>query len=378
MTRFLTEEHHILQDVLRRYIRTELAPNWKTWEEQRLVPKSVWQDCGRQGFLCPMVSPEYGGGGTDFRYSYVINWEMARAGLTFRLGLHSDIVVPYIDAFGTSEQKQKWLPGCVSGDTIAAIAMTEPGTGSDLQSICTTAVRDGDDYIINGQKIFISNGMHCGLVIVACRTGKNAAGRNALSLIVVEDGTPGFVKTRKLDKMGLHTQDTAELVFTDCRVPVKNLLGEENAAFKYLMAKLQVERLVATIGAMGLAERILELSVEYAKARQAFGQPIGSFQHNQFKLAEMATEVSLGKSFLDDLVQSHLDGEDIVTKVSMAKWWCTEMVNRIAYHGVQLHGGYGYMEEFEICRLYRDVRMQTIAAGTTEILKQTIAKRLGL
>ncbi|MDO8670415.1 MAG: acyl-CoA dehydrogenase family protein, partial [Dehalococcoidia bacterium] len=195
---------------------------------------------------------------------------------------------------------------------------------------------------------------------------------------VVEDGTPGFIKSRHLDKMGMHSNGTAELVFTDCRVPVTNLLGEENAAFKYLMAKLQVERIIQSLMGLGLADRVMELSLEYSKARQAFGKPIGSFQHNQFKLAEMATEVALGQSFIDDLVQDHLDGKDIVTKVSMAKWWVTEMANRVAYHGVQLHGGYGYMEEFEICRLYRDLRMQTIAAGTTEIMKLTVAKRMGL
>ncbi|MBI2863782.1 MAG: acyl-CoA dehydrogenase family protein [Chloroflexi bacterium] len=378
MARFLTEEHRIFKEVFRRYVRAELVPNWKTWEEQRLVPRSVWKACGAQGFLCPWVSAEYGGGGADFGYSYVIDLEIARSGVNMMLGLHNDIVVPYLGTYGNAEQKRRWLPGCVSGDILAAVAMTEPGTGSDLQSVSTTARRYGDDYVINGQKIFISNGMECDVVIVVCRTAKDAAGRNALSLIVVEDGTPGFVKARRLDKMGMHSNGTAELVFADCRVPANNLLGEENNAFKYLMSKLQVERIVQSLMGVGLAERVLELSLEYAKTRQAFGKPIGSFQHNQFKLAEMATEVALAKSFLDDLVQDHLDGEDVVTKVSMAKWWISEMVNRVAYQGVQLHGGYGYMEEFEICRLYRDARMQTIAAGTTEIMKQTIAKRLGL
>lgn len=378
MARFLTDEHRLLQEVFRRYVRTELMPQANAWEEQRYVPKEVWKDCGAQGFLCPWVGPEYGGGGADFGYSYVIDLELARAGLSLMLGLHSDIVAPYIGTYGNAEQKQRWLPGCVSGDIITAVAMTEPGTGSDLQAVSTTAVRDGDDYVINGQKVFISNGMQCDLVVVVCRTAGSAAGRDSLSLIVVEDGTPGFIKARKLNKMGIHSQDTAELVFSDCRVPVTNRLGQENAGFKYLMSKLQVERVVQTISAQGMAERVLELSLDYAKNRQAFGQPIGKFQHNQFKLAEMATEIALGKSFLEDVVQDLLDGQDIVTKVSMAKWWVTEMLNRVAYHGVQIHGGYGYMEEFEVCRLYRDARFQTIAAGTTEIMKLSIAKRMGL
>ena len=378
MARFLNEEHQIFREVFRRYLRTEIIPHWKKWEEERGIPKSVWQNCGAQGFLCTWVSPEYGGGGADFGYSYVIGDEIGRAGLTLNLTLHSDIVVPYLDSYGTPEQKRRWLPGCVRGDTITAVAMTEPGTGSDLQAVSTSAVRDGNDYIINGQKIFITNGMECDLVIVVCRTDKSTAGRNALSLIVVEDGTSGFLKARQLDKMGYHSNGTAELVFTDCRVPMSNRIGEENAAFKYLMEKLQRERLMAVLQAQSLADRILELSLDYAKRREAFGKPIGSFQHNQFKLAEMATEVALGRAFLDDLVHEYLDGNDIVTKVSMAKWWIGEMVNRIAYHGVQLHGGYGFMEEFEVCRLYRDVRPHSIAGGSTEVMKQSIAKRLGL
>ncbi|MGQ9676732.1 MAG: acyl-CoA dehydrogenase family protein [Chloroflexota bacterium] len=377
MARFLNEEHRLFQEVFRKYVRTKLAPQMSEWEEQRQVPKSVWKECGAQGYLCPWVDPEYGGAGADFAYSYVINHETGRAGVSLMLGLHSDIVVPYIGSYGSPEQKQRWLPGCVTGDIITAIAMTEPGTGSDLQAISTTAVRQDGHYVINGQKTFISNGMLCDLVIVVCRTG-GGPGRDALSLIVVEDGTPGFVKARKLDKMGLHSQDTAELFFENCRVPAANLLGQENAGFMYLMSKLQGERLVAAIGAQALAERVLEITLDYVKTRHAFNRPIGAFQHNQFKLAEMATEIALGRAFVDDLVQDYIDGQDIVMKVSMAKWWTTEMLNRVAYHAVQLHGGYGYMDEYEISRLYRDARMQTIAAGTTEIMKLTIAKWMGL
>ena len=377
MARFLTDEHRQFQEVLRRYLKNKIVPNMDKWEEERSIPRSIWKDLGAQGYLCPCVPAEYGGADADFGYAYVFNHELGKTGYTLGFGLHSDIIVPYLTMYGSPEQKQRWLPGCVSGDIITAIAMTEPGTGSDLQAIATTAVKDGDQYVINGSKTFISNGICNDLVIVVCRTDPKASGLKALSLIVVEAGTPGY-KSHKLNKMGLHSQDTAELFFEDCRVPVSNRLGEENQAFKYLMARLQEERLIVSIEGQAIAERILEVALEYAKLRTAFGQPIGSFQHNQFKLAEMATDVAIGRSFIDDLVQDHMDGKDIVTKVSMAKWWISEMVNRIAYHAVQLHGGYGYMEEYEIARLYRDVRMRTIAAGTTEIMKQTIAKRLGL
>ncbi len=378
MARFLNAEHHQFQEVFHRYVQNKIVPNMPKWEEERGVPRTAWKDMGAQGYLCPCAPAEFGGGDADFAYAYIINHELGRTGYTLGFGLHSDIIVPYISHYGTPEQKERWLPGCVSGDIITAIAMTEPGTGSDLQAIATTAVKDEHGYVINGSKTFISNGICNDLVIVVCRTDPHASGVKALSLIVVEDGTAGFVKARKLDKMGLHSQDTAELFFQDCRVPASNLLGEENQAFKYLMARLQEERLIVSIEAQAIGERILEVALDYARLRTAFGKPIGSFQHNQFKLAEMATEVALGRTFIDDLVQDHIDGKDIITKVSMAKWWVAEMVNRIAYHAVQLHGGYGYMEEYEIARLYRDVRMRTIAAGTTEIMKQTIAKRIGL
>jgi acyl-CoA dehydrogenase len=376
--RFLTAEHRQFQEVFRRYVQATLVPQLPSWERERCVPRSAWKDLGAHGYLCPCVPSEYGGAGADFGYAYLINHELGRTGWTLGFGLHSDIIVPYLTHHGSEEQKRRWLPGCVSGDLITAVAMTEPGTGSDLQAVATTATRDGDHYVLDGQKTFISNGASCDLVIVVCRTDPKASGTRALSLLVVEAGTPGFVKGRKLEKMGLHSQDTAELFFEDCRVPVANRLGEEHQAFRYLMARLQEERLVVAIEGQAIGERILELSLEYAKTRQAFKKPIGEFQHNQFKLAEMATEVALGRSFVDDLTQDHLDGQDIVTKVSMAKWWIGEMVNRLAYAGVQLHGGYGYIEEYEISRLYRDVRMRSIAAGTTEIMKQTIARRMGL
>ena len=316
--------------------------------------------------------------GADFLYSAIISEELARAGVVISVGLHSDVVAPYIYNFGTEEQKEKWLPGCVTGDTLLAVAMTEPNAGSDLQAIKTTAIKDGDEYVINGQKTFISNGIVGDLFVVVCKTDPKAVPAwKGVSLIVVENGTPGFIKGRKLKKMGLHTQDTAELFFENCRVPVSNLLGQEGKGFTYLMHKLQEERLVTAICSQAAAETILQDAMDYAKTRQAFGKPIGNFQYNAFKIAEMATEVELGRNFVDNLISDFCQDKDIVTKVSMAKWWITEMVNRVAYNCLQLYGGYGYMEEYPISRHYRNARIKTILAGTTEMMKMVIARKLG-
>ena len=313
-----------------------------------------------------------------FEYSIIIIEEMERTNqMGFVAPLHSDVVVPYIYSFGNEEQKRRWLPGCTSGDIITAVAMTEPEAGSDLASIRTTAVKDGDDYIINGQKTFISNGILCDIVIVAALTNPESP-HSGMSLIVVEDGTPGFVKGRKLDKIGMKSQDTSELFFEDCRVPASNLLGEEGGGFKHLMEKLQQERLVSAWGSQIMAELALEYTIEFTKSRVAFGRPISRFQHNSFKLAEMATEVELGRTFIEALTLDHMEGKDIVKKVSMAKYWISEMANRIAQQGVQLHGGYGYMEEYPIARLFRDVRIQTIFAGTSEIVKLIISRMINL
>ncbi|HEU18108.1 MAG TPA: acyl-CoA dehydrogenase, partial [Deltaproteobacteria bacterium] len=290
---------------------------------------------------------------------------------------HSDIVVHYINDNGNDEQKMRWLPGCVSGDIVTAVAMTEPNTGSDLAAIRTTAVRDGDEYIINGQKTFISIGIHCDLVIVVVKTDPTA-GYQGISLICVEAGTQGFSKGRNLKKMGWHSQDTAELIFEDCRVPVSNLLGEDGKGFYYLMQNLQKERLVVSIMAQAMAEAMLDMTVKYCKERTIFGKPVSSFQHNTFKIAEMATEIELGRTFVDSLIVDYIAGKDIVKRVSMAKAWIPEMANRVAYHCVQLHGGYGYMEEYPICRFARDVRVIPIFAGTTEVMKLIIGRMMGL
>jgi len=381
MTRkIFKEEHQIFRDSFRKFLEKEVIPFIEKWEHEGIIPKVVWKKMGENGFLCPWLEEKYGGSNADFAYSVVINEELsfiAANGLT--AGLHSDIIVPYLYSFGNEEQKMRWLPGCTSGDIITAIAMTEPGTGSDLAAIRATAVKDGDEYVINGQKTFISNGINCDLVIVVVKTSTKAdPPHKGISLICVEDGTPGFEKGRNLQKMGLHSQDTAELSFVDCRVPASNLLGKEGQGFYFLMQKLQGERLIASIMAQSMAEAMLAMTIKYAKERTIFGKPISSFQHNTFKIVEMATEVELGRTLLDSLIEDYIAGTDIVLKVSMAKAWIPEMANRVAYHCVQLHGGYGYMEEYPICRFARDVRVIPIFAGTTEVMKVIVGRMMEL
>ncbi|CAH0347643.1 acyl-CoA dehydrogenase family protein [Bacillus sp. CECT 9360] len=377
---YLNEDHEIFRKSLRKFLEKEAYPYYEQWEKERMIPRSFWEKLGEQGFLCPDLDEQYGGIGVDWGFSAVINEELERVGSGLvGVGLHSDIVVPYISAYGTEEQKQRWLPKCVTGETITAIAMTEPGTGSDLANIKTTAILDGDHYILNGQKTFITNGIHSDLIVVACKTDLNAQPKHkGVSLLVVERDTPGFSRGRKLDKVGLHCQDTAELIFEDCRVPKENLLGEAGKGFSYLMDKLQQERLVVAIAAQVAAEDMLKMTLDYIKTREAFGKPIGKFQNTQFKIAEMATEIEMGRAFLDQLVASHIAGESIVTKVSMAKWKLTEMAKQIAAECMQLHGGYGYMEEYKIARRYRDIPVASIYAGTNEIMKTIIAKNMGL
>ncbi len=381
MTRkIFKEEHQIFRENFRKFIAKEVAPFLETWEREGIVPRDVWKKMGANGYLCPWLEEKYGGSNAGFEYSVVINEELSYIGANGLLaGLHSDIIVPYLSSFGNEEQKARWLPGCASGDRITAIAMTEPGTGSDLAAIRATAVRDGDEYVINGQKTFISNGINCDLVIVAAKTDTKANPPfKGVSLICVEDGTAGFTKGRKLDKMGFHSQDTAEMNFEDCRVPVANLLGQEGKGFYFLMQKLQGERLVASIMAQSMAEAMLTMTIKYAKERTVFGKPISSYQHNSFKIVEMATEIELGRTFLDSLIADSIAGEDIVMRVSMAKAWIPEMANRVAYHCVQIHGGYGYMEEYPICRFARDVRVIPIFAGTTEVMKVIVGRMMEL
>ncbi|MBN2515102.1 MAG: acyl-CoA dehydrogenase family protein [Deltaproteobacteria bacterium] len=374
------EEHVIFRDAFKKFIEKEIVSHMEQWEEDGIIPRDIWKKMGENGFLCPWMEEKYGGSDVGFEYSVIINEELSYIGANGLLaGLHSDIIVPYIHSFANEEQKMQWLPGCASGDIITAIAMTEPNTGSDLAAIRTTAIRDGDQYIINGQKTFISIGILCDLVIVVAKTDPNVQPPfKGISLICVKDNTPGFTKGQNLKKMGFHSQDTAELVFEDCRVPVSNLLGQEGQGFYYLMQKLQGERLVASIMAQSMAEAMLDMTVNYCKERTIFGKPVSSFQHNTFKIVEMATEIELGRTFLDSLISDYIAGKDIVQRVSMAKAWIPEMANRVAYQCVQLHGGYGYMEEYPICRFARDVRVIPIFAGTTEVMKVIIGRMMGL
>ncbi|MDQ0200548.1 acyl-CoA dehydrogenase family protein [Neobacillus ginsengisoli] len=377
---YLTEDHEIFRKSFRKFLEKEAYPFYGQWEEDRMIPRSLWTKMGEWGFLCPDLEEKYGGSEVDWGFSVVINEELERVGSGLvGIGLHNDIVVPYITSFGSDEQKQRWLPRCVTGELITSIAMTEPGAGSDLANIKTTARLDGDHYIVNGQKTFITNGIQSDLIVVAVKTDLHALPKHkGVSLLVVERGTPGFSRGRKLNKVGLHCQDTAELIFEDCRVPKENLLGEEGKGFLYLMEKLQQERLVVAIAAQTAAEVMLKMTIDYVKSREVFGKPISEFQNTQFKIAEMASDIEMGRAFLDCLIAEHIDGRNVVTKVSMAKWKLTENAKKIAAECMQLHGGYGYMEEYEISRRYRDIPVASIYAGTNEIMKTIIAKNLGL
>ncbi|MFY0744205.1 acyl-CoA dehydrogenase family protein [Solibacillus silvestris] len=374
-----TEEHEMFRKALRKMLDKEAYPYFEQWEKDRDIPRDFWLKLGENGFLCPMVSEEYGGLALDFGYSAILTEELERvgAGLASGISLHSDIVTPYIEAYGTASQKEKWLPKSVTGEYISAIAMTEPGAGSDLAGIQTTAKKDGDFYILNGEKTFITNGIHADYVVVVCKTDPQASpAYKGISLLIVESGTAGFKRGKKLDKIGMHSADTGELIFEDVRVPAENLLGEENRGFYYLMEKLQQERLIVALETQIEAECCLKLTVDYVKERKAFGSRIADFQNTQFKLAEMATEIDLGRTYVDSLIAKHIAGQDIVKEVSMAKWWISEMAKRVVADCLQLHGGYGYMEEYEIARRYRDIPVAAIYAGTTEIMKGIIAKQI--
>jgi len=374
-----SEEHEIFRSNFRRFVETRVIPQQPKWREQGVGDREIWLEAGGAGFLCPWMEEEYGGAGGDFLHSTIIMEELPRAYESgWAASLHSDIIVPYIHSFGSPEQKAKWLPGCASGETITALAMTEPGTGSDLAGIATTAKRDGDEYVINGAKTFISNGMSCDLVVVAARTENSDDPHRSLSLFVIEAGTPGFIKSRRLEKMGMDSQDTAELAFDDCRVPAENLLGQEGAGFMMLMQKLQQERLCVAIMSQASAEKVLEDAIVYTHERKAFGRSISKFQNTQFTLAQCATEIEVGRAFLDTLVSQHVAGKYLVKECSMAKLWQTEMQGRVVDACLQLYGGYGYMLEYPISRAYMDARVQRIYAGTNEIMKVIIAKQMGL
>jgi acyl-CoA dehydrogenase len=373
------EEHRIFRDALRRFLAKEITPHVEEWEEAGIIPREAWKKMGEQGFLAMNVPEEYGGLGADFLYSVIVTEELVRTNHSgLAASLHTDVVVPYIVSFATEEQKRKYLPGCISGDIITAIAMTEPNTGSDLAAIKTTAVESGDELIINGQKTFISNGINCDLLVLAARDPEEANPHAAVDLFLVEAATPGFEKGKRIKKVGWHSQDTAELYFTDCRIPKANRLGEKGSGFLKLMLKLQQERLVCAIGAVAAAEYMLEITIQYCKERTAFGRPLTKFQNTQFEIVEMATETRLGRTFIDKLIADHVEGKQIVVDVSMAKYWTTEMASRVADRCMQLFGGYGYCEEYPIARAWRDIRVMRIFAGTNEIMKTIAARFMGL
>jgi acyl-CoA dehydrogenase len=371
-----TAEHEAFRELARTFLAKEVVPNHERWEAAGIVDREVWLAAGRAGLLGFFVDEKYGGSGvTDLRYQAVFAEEAARAGASGpAFGLHNDIIGPYLTDLTTEEQRQRWLPRFCTGELITAIAMTEPGAGSDLQGIRTTAVRDGDEYVLNGQKTFISNGILADLVIVVARTDPSA-GYKGISLLVVERGMPGFERGRNLSKIGQRAQDTAELFFSDVRVPVANLLGEEGQGFLYLMRNLPAERMSIAIAAMAASEAVFEATLQYCKTREAFGRPIGSFQHNRFVLAEMATELELGRVFVDRCIA---EPELTAETAAMAKWWCTELQKRVVDRCLQLHGGYGYMTEYPVARAYMDSRIATIYGGTTEIMKEVIGRSLGV
>lgn len=373
-------EHEMFRESVRGFLEREILPNAEAWDKAGIVDKAMFRQAGTAGLLGMAIPEEYGGGGVpDFRYNAVIVEEFTASGesaVGMCITLHNDVCVPYFIEYCNEEQRSRWFPGLASGDLMTAIAMTEPATGSDLSGIRTTARRDGDAYIVNGSKTFITNGINADLVIVVTRTSDDS--HAGLTLLVIEDGMDGFERGRNLDKMGLHAQDTSELFFNNVEVPVANRLGEEGMAFFQLVNNLPQERLSIAVGAVAGAEAALDISLAYAKERTAFGRPIGTFQHNRFQLAEARTEVDLGRVFVDRLLEEHAAGRLTIEQAAEAKWWTTEMLRRVVDMGVQMHGGYGYMIEYPIARAFLDARVQTIYGGTTEIMKDIIGKGMGV
>ena len=373
----MNSELELFRENVRRFVAEQVVPNYPQWEEDEICPRQLWNTLGEQGLLAVDIPEEYGGFGTDFLFSMVIQEEFATANCAAvggPMAVHSDIVAHYILNHGSEDQKQAYLSKMVSGDCIGAVAMTEPGTGSDLQGLRTTAKRDGDDYIINGSKTFITNGQHCDVVIVAARTNMDVSGAKGTTLFMVDADTPGFQRGRNLKKIGLHPSDTSELFFEDVRVSSDAILGQLDRGFAVLMGELQRERLALAIGAVAAAEGLIAITVEYVKERNAFGAPIAEFQNTKFKLAEAATEVRIHRSFVEECKQLFMRGDLDVATVSMAKVSCTEMQGRVADTCLQLHGGYGYMQEYAVSRAFVDARVQRIYGGTSEVMKELISR----
>jgi len=376
-----TEEHHLFRDTFRHFVEKEIVPYNEQWEKDGIVSREMWLKAGEQGFLGLDVPEEYGGSGvSDFGYSAIIAEELAKAGVVSAgagIGLHNDIVIPYFLEYGNDEQKQRWLPSMCAGKLITAIAMSEPNTGSDLAAVSTSALRQGDYYLLNGAKTFITNGILSDIVVVVVKTDPEKR-HKGISLLVVERGMEGFTRGRKLEKMGFKAQDTAELFFENVKVPVANLLGEEGQGFYYLMRKLAKERLQVAIQAVAACEVALDITLQYCKERTAFGQPIGSFQNSRFKLAEMKTEIVIARVFVDRCIEELNASTLTAETAAMAKWWTSDLQKRVLDQCVQLHGGYGYMLEYPIARAYLDARVQSIYAGTNEIMKEIIGRSMGV
>ena len=375
-----TDEHEMLRRTVRAFVEKEVAPHVDAWEEAGRLPRELWRRLGELGFLGLEFPVEYGGGGGDFLSSVVLGEEMARCrsgGVAFSVLVHTDMSSPWLTRYGTDAQKRAYLPGIIRGDTVCALGITEPGTGSDMAGIRTRAVRDGDRYLLTGSKIFITNGVHGDLYFVAARTPGSAERRHAgISMFLVERGAPGFTVSRRLDKMGMRASDTAELAFQDCPVPAANLLGEEGRGFQQLAAGLQRERIMAAVLALSGAGQALEDTTAYLKERQAFDGPLAGKQVLRHRVADMATEIEAARHLVYHAASLYAAGRECASPVSMAKLFATEVANRVAYQAVQLHGGYGYMREFPVERFFRDVRLWTIASGTSEIMREIIAKRL--
>lgn len=369
-------EHEMFRESVRRFIQDKIAPFHEAWEEDGEVDRNLWLEAGEQGFLAPTVPSEYGGVGVDFRYNAIVSEELASAGFTGPgWPLHSDIVVPYIVHYGSEDLKERYLPKCVSGETVTAIAMTEPGTGSDLQAIKTTAVLDGNEYILNGSKTFITNGQQADVVIVVAKTDPSA-GAQGISLLLVETGSPGFERGSNLKKVGMKAQDTSELFFNDVRVPKENLLGEEGMGFRYLMQELPQERLSIALMSTAASESIIRQTVEYVKERHAFGKPLAALQNTQFKLAEFSSKVAALRTFVDRCLEMLVNGQLDAATASQAKLLSTELQCEVVDGCLQLHGGYGYMWEYPVARAFADARVQRIYGGTSEIMKLIIARKL--
>jgi len=375
------DEHEDYRESFRSFLAAEVTPNFNQWDKDGYVARELFTKAAEHGFMSMAIPESYGGAGVeDWRFNVVLTEEAIRAGVGAAFGapmLTTDICLPYLLTTGTDEQKARWLPGIASGETVMAVAMTEPGTGSDLAAVQTRAIKDGDHYILNGQKTFITNGHHADLVIVVAKTDPEA-GHAGISLLVVDSNSEGFSSGAQIGKLGQHASDTTELFFDDVRVPVENLLGAKGSGFIQLMEKLVPERLIIGVGALSAAEAAFEITLEYVKERTAFGRPIGSFQNSRFVMAEIKTELAIGRAFIDQCIVKHCAGELTIEEAAMSKWWTTELLGRVTDSCLQLHGGYGYTDEYAISGAWADARIMRIYGGTTEIMKELIGRGMGL